>query len=73
MPMDKLYGFNVVGNVPTNGVRERMEQESQAGYATVAELSERVTMLETENNAFREQLKALEKEVRMLANKVTTL
>ena len=73
MPMDKLYGFNVVGNVPTNGARERMEQESQAGQATVAELSERVTMLETENNAFREQIKALEKEVRMLANKVATL
>ena len=72
MPMDELYGFKVEGNVPTASARKRMEGDNKV-LETCMLLDERVMMLEAENKHLREQLKALEKEVRMLANKITTL
>lgn len=73
MPMDELYGFKVEGNVPTAGARKRMEQEAQQEQVSLQELQDRVTMLEAENNNIREVVKALEREIRMLANKVATI
>ena len=73
MPMDELYGFKVEGNVPTSSARKRIEENDNKLLEVCKQLEERVMMLEAENNNLREQQRALEKEVRMLANKITTL
>ena len=63
MPMDENYGFEVVGNVPSKGAKQRETQEK----ATLEELVERVVMLEQENAELRKRMTAFEKELRLVA------
>ena len=65
MPMDENYGFEVVGNVPSKGAKDR----ESANKATLEELATRVSMLEQENTELRKRMSSFEKELRLVAMK----
>ena len=65
MPMDENYGFEVVGNVPSKGAKQREALEK----ATLGELVDRIVMLEQENAELRKRMSAFEKELRLVAMK----